>query len=114
MKKFLYWAPRILSIAMVAFISIFAFDVFSEGNTGWKLVLALVMHLLPTIVAVIIIIIAWKWEQIGGWFFIALGIGLAFIGGFKLATLLLIALPFAIAGAMYLSHHYKYIKGKEL
>jgi hypothetical protein len=111
MKKFFYWAPRILSIIMVCFISIFAFDVFDGGNTGWELVLALFIHLLPSIVAVIIIIVAWKKEQIGGWLFIALGVGFVFLGRFQLATILIIALPVVIIGAMFLLHYYKYVKG---
>ncbi|MFC1687931.1 hypothetical protein ACFL0L_05160, partial [Patescibacteria group bacterium] len=49
-KKFLYWTPRILSIVMVCFISIFAFDVFDGDNTFWETALALFMHLLPSIV----------------------------------------------------------------
>ncbi|MFA6588252.1 MAG: hypothetical protein WCT08_04225 [Patescibacteria group bacterium] len=111
MKKFLYWAPRILSIVMVCFISIFALDVFDQSYTFWELVLALFMHLLPSIVAVIIIIIAWKREQIGGWLFIALGMGFVFIGRFELMAILIVTLPIIIIGALFLLHYYKYVKG---
>ncbi len=111
MKKFLYWAPRILSILMVCFISVFAFDVFGEDSTVGEQVLALLVHLLPSIVAVIIIIIAWKREQIGGWLFMALGVAFLFIGRFQLATFLVVTIPLAIVGAMFLMHYHKYIKG---
>ncbi|MBU0597920.1 hypothetical protein KKF61_02895 [Patescibacteria group bacterium] len=108
MKKFLYWAPRILSIVMVCFISIFAFDVFSEDSNFWETAVALFIHLLPSIVAAIIIIVAWKRELIGGWLFMALGVGFLFIGQFQLATVLIVCLPLVVIGTMFLVHYYKY------
>jgi len=111
MKKFLYWTPRVLSILMVGFISIFAFDVFEEDKTAGEIALALFIHLLPSIAAVIIIIVAWKREQIGGWLFVALGVGFLFIGRFQLATILIVTLPLVIIGAMFLWHYRKYGKG---
>ncbi len=110
MKKFLYWTPRILSIVMVCFISIFAFDVFDENNTAWETAVALFIHLLPSIVAVVIIIVAWKKEQIGGWLFMALAVAIMFLGRFQLVTILVVSLPLALVGAMFLAHYYKYKK----
>lgn len=110
MKKFLYWAPRILSIIMVGFTAIFAFDVFEEGKTAGEIALTLLIHLLPSIVAVAMIIIAWKREQIGGWFFLALAVGFLFMSRFELAGILMVALPTALIGAMFLMHYHKYVK----
>jgi len=45
LKKFLLWAPRLLAIAFALFLALFALDVFGEGYTGQRLLLALVMHL---------------------------------------------------------------------
>jgi len=106
MKPFLYWTPRILSILLVVFISLFSLDIFSEGYSGWDLVAGLVMHLLPTLVAVAFIVIAWKWEKIGGLLFIILGIVFIFIGGFELMAILLFTFPSIIIGSMFLLHHY--------
>lgn len=111
MKKFLYWAPRILSIVMVCFISIFAFDVFEEDNTFWETAVALFIHLLPSIVAVAIIVVAWKKEQIGGWLFVVLAVAIMFLGRFQLVTILVVSLPLALVGVMFLAHYYKFIKG---
>ncbi|MDD5040698.1 MAG: hypothetical protein PHY34_06155 [Patescibacteria group bacterium] len=110
MKKFLYWAPRFLGIIMVCFISLFAFDVFEEGQTAWETALALFMHLLPSIAGIILIIVAWKRELIGGWLFIAFSAVFVFIAKFELVGILAIALPFAIIGALYIVHYYKYVK----
>lgn len=108
MKKFLYRTPRILSIVMVCFISIFAFDVFEENNTAWETAVALFIHLLPSIVAVVIIIVAWKKECVGGWLFIALGAGFLFIVRFELMAILLFTIPLVVIGVLFLSHYYKY------
>jgi hypothetical protein len=108
MKKFLYWTPRILSIILVGFISLFALDIFSQDYTGWELIFALVMHLVPSFVAVVFIVIAWKWEHIGGWLFILLGGAYIFIGRFELMAILIFTLPLVVIGVLYLVHHYKY------
>ena len=72
-KKLLFWTPRIICIVFALFTSVFAFDVFSEGRGFWETILALVMHLVPTAVILLVLAISWRWEWIGGLLFIALG-----------------------------------------
>jgi len=73
-KNWLYWTPRILSIVFILFISLFAFDV-SDGNTGfWNIALALLLHLIPSFVLLILLVISWKHELVGGVTFILAGI----------------------------------------
>ncbi|MFA5030972.1 MAG: hypothetical protein WC495_05285 [Patescibacteria group bacterium] len=110
MKKFLYWAPRILSILLVVFISLFSLDIFDGSYIGWEIVLGFVIHLLPVFVAIMFIIIAWKWEKIGGSLFILLGIAFVFIGGYELIAILLFTIPCIIVGGMFLLHHHIYPK----
>lgn len=62
--KIIYWLPRVLSIAFVLFLSLFALDAFTE-YTGWELVLALFMHLLPSIVLLGTIAISWRHDLVG-------------------------------------------------
>jgi hypothetical protein len=69
----LYWTPRILGILFAIFISIFALDVFMEGYGFWETVVALVMHLVPTAIIVIVLLIAWRWERVGGVLFLVFG-----------------------------------------
>ena len=73
-KKVLYWSPRVLGILFAIFISLFALDVFMEGYGFWETIVALVMHLIPTAIILIILAIAWRWERVGGFIFIALGV----------------------------------------
>lgn len=69
----LYWAPRVLCILFAGFISIFAADVFSESRGFWPTTLALLMHLIPTLLIVAVLVVSWHREWIGGTLFIALG-----------------------------------------
>jgi glucose-6-phosphate-specific signal transduction histidine kinase len=49
----------------IAFISMFALDVFGQGFGFWDTLAALVIHLLPTFVLILTLILAWRWEWVG-------------------------------------------------
>lgn len=67
-----YWLPRILSIAFILFISVFALDAFNDPQ--W--LLALVIHLIPSIILTILTIIAWKNKLIGGILWVIAGVAM--------------------------------------
>ena len=73
LKQLLFWTPRILCFLFAAFISTFAADVFGEGYGFWKTILALLIHLIPTWIVLVILAISWRWEWVGGILFTALG-----------------------------------------
>jgi len=73
-KRVLFWAPRVLCVLLAVFLSIFALDVFSEGYGFGETILALLIHLVPTLIVVIALLIAWRWEWIGAILFIALAL----------------------------------------
>ena len=64
-KRALFWLPRVLSIALIAFMSMFALDVFGEGLGFWGTLLALTIHLIPCFVLIAALVLAWRWEWIG-------------------------------------------------
>ena len=64
-KRLLFWAPRIFSILLIVFLSLFALDVFNEGLGFWKTLLALAIHLVPSLVLIAALIVAWRWEWVG-------------------------------------------------
>lgn len=74
LKPYLFWAPRIMCILLALFLGLFAFDVFEEGYGVWKTILALLIHLTPTWIVLLVLIISWRREWIGGTLFLALGI----------------------------------------
>lgn len=102
--RLLYWIPRVLCIVFILFTSLFAFDVFNESKGIGKIILDLFMHLIPTFVLTIVLVLTWKREWIGGILFISFGF-LYIInmwGRFPLATYILIAGPLFIIGILFL------------
>ena len=73
-KRLLYWTPRLLCILFATFLSIFAMDVFQEGMPAWQVGLALLMHLLPTFLVLLVLALSWRREWVGGALFTALGL----------------------------------------
>jgi len=65
LASMLYWTPRIAGLLITLFVGIFALDVFGEGYSFWDLIVGLFMHLIPSFVLALILVLAWRWEWIG-------------------------------------------------
>jgi hypothetical protein len=104
MEQALFWTPRILCLLFAAFVSLFALDVFAEGYGFWETIAALVMHLVPTGIILVVLAVAWRWEWIGAVLFVALGVGYVIMAWekFEGITYLLIAGPLFLVGALFL------------
>src|SRR5689334_11501145 len=72
-QRVLFWAPRILCILFAVFVSLFALDVFGEGHGFWQTCLALLMHLIPTGIILLALVVSWRWEWVGAILFTAFG-----------------------------------------
>ncbi|HUX94425.1 MAG TPA: hypothetical protein VMV47_01725 [Bacteroidales bacterium] len=116
--KMLYWIPRILVILAIMFISMFALDFFLHGRTLLQNAAALLMNLIPSFVLLGILIIAWKWEKVGGTILTIVGLVLCvliFILNFRrnhsvlisLSIVLMICIPFVVAGVLFIISHYR-------
>jgi hypothetical protein len=104
-KRWLYWTPRILCILLAAFMSIFAADVFEESHGFWQTALALFMHLLPTtILVLVVLIVSWRREWIGGVLFNAFAVFYIvwFWGRFHWSAYAFIAGPLFLIGILFL------------
>ncbi|PIN93610.1 hypothetical protein COU56_03560 [Candidatus Pacearchaeota archaeon CG10_big_fil_rev_8_21_14_0_10_31_9] len=73
-NKFIFWTPRILAILFIIFLAIFSLDVFGNDYTFWETVTGLFMHNIPSLILLIVLIISWKHEIVGGIGFILAGI----------------------------------------
>lgn len=115
-KGILYWTPRILCILAILFISMFALDSFSPNLTIWQQIGAFLMHLIPSFILLAFLLVAWKWEFIGGLIFIAIGLVTSpfiFIHNYRmnhsiwwsLNTILFITVPFIIVGVLFLINY---------
>ncbi|MDD5529482.1 MAG: hypothetical protein PHX21_05570 [bacterium] len=112
--KLFHWLPRIICILAILFVSLFALDSFSPDLTIWQQLLAFFMHLIPTYVLIIFLIVAWKRELIGGIILTLIGIGFSpflFNLNYKrnhfsvfqsLGIVMTIALPFIIVGILFI------------
>ena len=115
--KIFHWTPRILCILAILFISMFALDSFEGNQSIWKKLAAFAVHLIPSYILTIFLLIAWKWERVGGIIFVAIGLAFApFIATHNYAMnhsvwitatiLLTINLPFILIGILFLLNHH--------
>lgn len=100
LPKILYWTPRVVCLLYIGFISLFALDVFSgEYNLAQTLV-ALTMHLIPSMLILLALVIAWRWELAGSVMFDVLAVGwLIYVGDFGKS--LIITLPLFVISSLF-------------
>ncbi len=72
--KFVFWAPRVLSIAFIAFLAMFSLDIFGNNYSFWEVVLGLLMHNIPTFILIAILWISWRHEIVGAVSFVVAGL----------------------------------------
>lgn len=103
MRKKPYWLPRVLAIFYILFISIFALDAFAEGVPLTEALLAFFIHLVPTYLLMIILLVAWKWCFPGGILFIAAGLFYLFMArGMHWSAYAFLSGPPILIGALFI------------
>ena len=115
--KIIHWAPRILCILAILFVSMFALDAFDPKYTLLQQLQAFFIHLIPTYVLILFLIIAWKWELAGGLILIAFALGFTPFIYFhnyqmnhsvwiSLSIILMINFPFILTGGLFVLSHF--------
>lgn len=97
MKKtgnLLYWAPRILSILFICFLSLFSLDVYESGMSVGDVALGLFMHNIPSLIMIALLVIAWRRDIVGAISFIGAGLLYSGLVAFNVVNS---ALPWYIA-----------------
>jgi hypothetical protein len=109
-----HWLPRIICILAILFVSLFAADAFASGLTIWQQLGGFLIQLIPSFILLAFLIVAWKWEFIGGIIFVVIGLvtsPLVFILnhnrnqlsiGASLKNVLMITFPFIIVGVLFI------------
>lgn len=121
--KVFHWLPRIICILAILFVSVFALDAFSPELTIWQQIGSFLMHLIPSFILLAFLIVAWKWEYIGGIIFAIIGLILSpfvFVMNYNrndsiwmsLGIILSITIPFIIVGVLFIVSHF--LKKKNL
>ena len=72
-SKFVYWTPRILGIIFILFLAMFSLDIFDMKLGFWETILGLFMHNIPVFILLIVLLISWKHEIVGGVIFTLAG-----------------------------------------
>jgi hypothetical protein len=108
LQQALHWTPRVLGILFAVFISLFALDVFEEGEPLGRMLLGFAMHMIPTALVVIAVLVAWRWPAIGGLLFIALGVAYAWMvyGGETAWAMVAISGPLLLVGLLFVVDHF--------
>ena len=115
--KILHWTPRIICILAILFISMFAANSFTPELTFWQQIGDFIMHLIPSFILIALLIVAWKWEYIGGIIFIVISLGMSpFVFmlnynrnhsiGMSLGIIMAITFPFVVVGILFIISHF--------
>lgn len=112
-----HWIPRLLCILAILFVSMFALDAFAPGLSIWEQISGFLIHLIPSFILLAALLVAWKWEKIGGIVLMVIGLGLSpFVFTMNLhrtgsvwvslGIILMINLPFVMVGALFIISNY--------
>lgn len=104
MNKAVYWAPRILTIFFILFVSLFAFDSFSSEKTIAENIASFLIHLILSFVLILLLFVAWRFKWIGTIAFAVLGFAyiIFFRGRFPFITYLIISGPLFLISILFL------------
>ena len=113
----IHWIPRVICILAILFISMFAADAFAPELTIWQQLGAFLMHLIPSFILLAFLIVAWKWELIGGVIFTVIGVVLSPLifqhnyamnqsVSMSLSIVLMITFPFILVGILFIISHF--------
>ena len=109
-QDLLYWAPRVLCITFAVVMSMFALDVFEEGQSFWRTALDWLIHLIPNFLILLVLAVSWRREWIGGFLFMVLAVLYVVWGWNKpfgnWTNFLLMAGPLVLAGVLFLLNWY--------
>ena len=100
-SQIILWAPRILGIGLAIMLGLFAADVFIGNHGILGTLVALVMHLIPSLLVLALVLVGWKHEGIAAMAFIALAVFYASTMAERLAWIVLVAGPLVIVSMLF-------------
>jgi hypothetical protein len=100
----IHWAPRMAALLIILFTSLFSLDVFGEGGTPLQMLGAFLLHNLPSIVMLLVLILAWRRPVVGFWAFLIVAVAFVVIfvrDIFALTNLVLFVLPLLLVACLF-------------
>jgi hypothetical protein len=101
-RGLLLWSPRILSILVCLFLSLFALDAFGGGKTTSEALRDFAVHLAPMLALLAIVAVSWRWEWVGGLVFLGVAALYGYAARNHVSWVLVISLPMFLVGVLYL------------
>jgi hypothetical protein len=98
----LFWAPRIAGILVAGFLALFALDAFNASS----FLVALPdfgIHLIPSLLVLTVVAIAWRFEWIGAIAFVGLAALYAIMARGRLDWIVAISGPMLMVGLLFLA-----------
>jgi hypothetical protein len=111
------WVPRVIGILSILFIIAFAADAFLTESVVWEKFDVFLQRIIPALLLIFILIMAWKRELTGGILFVIVGIvftPVVFYMNYKmnhsvslsLSIVSIITIPFILVGALFILSYY--------
>lgn len=101
-QTLLFWIPRAAGIGVAGFFALFALDAFN----GQSLVSALpefAIHLIPSLLVLIVVAVAWRFEWIGAIAFVGLAALYAATARGRLDWIVIVSGPLVVVGLLFLA-----------
>jgi hypothetical protein len=96
----LLWTPRILAIAIVLFLSLFALDAF-DGRPFFTVLPGFLIHLLPACLVMAAVALAWRFPLAGAVAFVGLALAYAITVRGRLGWIAVIAGPLVVVAVLF-------------
>ncbi len=108
MGKLIIWLPRVITIILIGFATLFAFDSFIPSSAGIDNSTLIIISFLPPVLLLMALVLGWFYKLAGGIIFIAMGIAMTFLFDSMRRELSFLSLsfPVMIAGLLFLLSHF--------
>jgi hypothetical protein len=101
-QNLLLWVPRIAGLLVATFLALFALDAFNETSSFVGALPTFAIHLIPSLLVLMVVAIAWRFEWIGAIAFIALAVLYAVMARGRLDWIAVISGPLVLVGVLFL------------
>jgi hypothetical protein len=104
LAKIIHWTPRVAAIVIILFVGLFSLDVFELQASPLELLAGFIMHNIPSIVMLVLLIVAWKRPAVGFFTFLiaAALFAIFFVRDiYALPNLLLFVLPILLVALLF-------------
>ena len=97
------WIPRLFSIFLIIYFGLFTLEVWYQDVSLAQKLIDLIIHLIPSIVMLICLLVSWRFQTAGGMMFVVAGFGSAiFFNTFSsLTDFILISFPIFISAILF-------------